>query len=63
MVEVWLVGIEGGVRSKENDIRLRDVVVSKPTGTFEGVIQYDSGKTVQEGRFARTVSLATQRLP
>ena len=34
-----------------------DVVVSKPTTTFGGVIQYDFGKTVQSGRFARTGSL------
>jgi nucleoside phosphorylase len=52
-----LVGIGGGVPSKENDIRLGDVVVSSPTGTSEGVIQYDFGKTVQEGRFIRTGSL------
>jgi hypothetical protein len=31
-----MVGIGGGVPSKENDIRLWDVVVSKPTGTFGG---------------------------
>ena len=44
--------------SKENDIRLGDIVVSKPTGQFGGVIQYDFGKTVQEGRFNRTRSLS-----
>jgi nucleoside phosphorylase len=32
-------------------------VVSKPTATFGGVIQYDFGKTVQKGRFERTGSL------
>jgi nucleoside phosphorylase len=52
-----MVGIGGGVPSEENDIRLGDVVVSKPTGTFGGVIQYDFGKTMQEGRFTRTGSL------
>jgi nucleoside phosphorylase len=52
-----MVGIGGGVPSKEHDIRLGDVVVSKPTGTFGGVIQYDFGKTVQEGKFTRTGSL------
>jgi nucleoside phosphorylase len=51
------VGIGGGVPSEENDIRLGDVVVSKPTGQSGGVIQYDFGKTVQEGRFERTGSL------
>jgi nucleoside phosphorylase len=52
-----MVGIGGGVPSEEHDIRLGDVVVSKPTGTFGGVIQYDFGKTVQEGKFIRTGSL------
>jgi nucleoside phosphorylase len=52
-----MVGIGGGVPSEENDIRLGDVVVSQPTGTSGGVIQYDFGKTVQEGRFERTGSL------
>jgi nucleoside phosphorylase len=52
-----MVGIGGGVPSHDHDIRLGDVVVSKPSGTFGGVIQYDFGKTVQEGRFTRTGSL------
>jgi len=54
---VLMVGIGGGVPSQENDIRLGDVVVSKPTAMFGGVIQYDFGKTVQEGRFEQTGSL------
>ncbi len=34
-----LVGIEGGIPSEdEDDIRLGDIVVSKPTATFEGVV-------------------------
>jgi nucleoside phosphorylase len=49
-----MVGIGGGVPSEENNMRLGDVVVSKPTGTFGGVIQYDFGKTVQDGKFMRT---------
>ncbi len=49
-----MVGIGGGVPSGEHDIRLGDVVVSKPEGISGGVIQYDFGKTVQEGRFVRT---------
>src|SRR5579859_6994761 len=52
-----MVGIGGGVPSEENDIRLGDVVVSKPTRRSGGVIQYDFGKTMQEGRFDRTGSL------
>jgi nucleoside phosphorylase len=52
-----IAGIRGGVPSEENDIRLGDIVVSKPTGTSGGIIQYDFGKTVQDGRFTRTGSL------
>lgn len=49
-----MVGIGGGVPSKEADIRLGDVVVSKPTRDFGGVVQYDFGKTVENGHFERT---------
>jgi len=48
-----MVGIGGGVPSQHADIRLGDVVVSKPTGVFSGVVQYDYGKTIQEGKFER----------
>ncbi|KAN0080626.1 wd-repeat protein [Elaphomyces granulatus] len=49
-----MVGIGGGVPTKEADIRLGDVVVSKPTEDFGGVVQYDFGKTVGQGVFERT---------
>ncbi|KAN0070729.1 hypothetical protein V8E54_010894 [Elaphomyces granulatus] len=49
-----MVGIGGGVPSTNNDIRLGDVVVSKPTGAFGGVVQYDYGKTVASGVFQQT---------
>src|SRR5271155_5806896 len=54
-----LVGVGGGIPDVENgiDVRLGDVVVSQPSGTSGGVIQYDFGKTVQEGQFERTGSL------
>ncbi|EER27057.1 ankyrin repeat containing protein [Coccidioides posadasii C735 delta SOWgp] len=39
-----MVGIGGGVPSTKEDTRLGDVVVSKPTATSGGVIQYDLGK-------------------
>ena len=39
---------------KDADIRLGDVVVSKPTGDFGGVVQYDFGKTVARGVFERS---------
>ncbi|KAJ0423596.1 nucleoside phosphorylase domain-containing protein [Aspergillus carlsbadensis] len=43
-----MVGIGGGAPTLEADIRLGDVVVSKPTGTSGGVIQYDYGKTTAD---------------
>ncbi|QKX63759.1 uncharacterized protein TRUGW13939_10930 [Talaromyces rugulosus] len=46
-----MVGIGGGVPGKNNDIRLGDVVVSKPAGKHSGVIQYDYGKAVQGSQF------------
>ncbi|KAK6345581.1 hypothetical protein TWF718_007492 [Orbilia javanica] len=52
-VELYLlVGIAGGIPTLR-DIRLGDVVVSKPEGSFNGVVQYDFGKTVQDGSFKR----------
>jgi nucleoside phosphorylase len=51
-----MVGIGGGVPSEEADIRLGDVVVSKPHKKHGGVVQYDSGKTTPSG-FERTGSL------
>ncbi len=52
-----MVGIGGGVPSRENDIRLGDVVVSKPAKKHPGVLQFDLGKTVREGKFEHTGSL------
>ena len=49
-----MVGIGGGVPSTNDDIRLGDVVVSKPTGTWGGVVQYDYGKTIASGEFQQT---------
>ncbi|PGH10399.1 hypothetical protein GX51_00157 [Blastomyces parvus] len=52
-----MVGVGGGVPGENYDLRLGDVVVSKPTGSSSGVIQYDYGKTLQNGRIHRTGSL------
>jgi nucleoside phosphorylase len=54
-----LVGIGGGVPGDEDeyDIRLGDVVVSQPTDTFGGVVQYDLGKKLADGSFKRTGQL------
>jgi len=50
------VGIGGGIPTHKNDIRLGDVVVSKPRGPFAGVIQYDFGKH-NDGQFRRVGTL------
>ena len=54
-----LVGIGGGVPVKTDRgmIRLGHVVVSEPTGTHSGAVQYDHGKA-KEGHFERKGSLA-----
>lgn len=57
-----LVGIGGGIPGKhgDNDIRLGDVVVSKPNDQFGGVVQYDRGKHLESGCFHRTGYLSKQ---
>ena len=44
-----LVGIGSGVPAQGNDIRLGDIVVSVPSGTHPGVVQYDFGKQNHDG--------------
>ena len=51
-----MVGIGGGVPIKQADIRLGDVVVSRPHQTHGGVVQYDFGKATASG-FERTGNL------
>jgi hypothetical protein len=50
-----LVGTREGVPGDEggDDIRLGHVVVSQPTDTFGGVVQYDLGKILVDGSFHR----------
>ncbi|KAK9575933.1 hypothetical protein V6Z93_010619 [Aspergillus fumigatus] len=52
-----MVGIGGGAPTAKNDIRLGDVVVSQPRDGFGGVIQYDLGKKLPDGRFQKTGQL------
>ncbi|KAJ0413038.1 hypothetical protein BJY00DRAFT_320196 [Aspergillus carlsbadensis] len=52
-----MVGIGGGVPSRANDIRLGDIVVSRPSGSSGGVVQYDYGKTIYGGQFEHTGTL------
>ncbi|KAL6816932.1 nucleoside phosphorylase domain-containing protein [Trichoderma camerunense] len=49
-----MVGVGGGIPHKT---RLGDVVISCPSGTEPGVVQWDMGKT-EAGQFVRTGSLA-----
>ncbi|KAL4937755.1 hypothetical protein BDV06DRAFT_215643 [Aspergillus oleicola] len=49
-----MVGIGGGAPSLNNDIRLGDIVVSIPSNSQSGVIQYDFGKTIQGQSFQLT---------
>ncbi|KNG83744.1 hypothetical protein ANOM_008494 [Aspergillus nomiae NRRL 13137] len=44
-----MMGIGGGVPSRDTDIRLGDVVVSNPTKGFGGVVQYTTGKPSEGG--------------
>src|SRR5271154_1289560 len=48
-----MVRIGGGIPNPENghDIRLGDIVVSRPEGTFGGVKQHDFEKTTAGGIF------------
>ncbi|KAE8363146.1 purine and uridine phosphorylase [Aspergillus caelatus] len=52
-----MVGIGGGIPSADHDIRLGDVVISYPQGTYGGVVQYDKGKVTAGGGFERAGSL------
>jgi len=53
-----LVGIGSGVPGEEDDdIRLGNVVISKPTATFSGVVQYDMRKVTVGGILRRTGTL------
>ncbi|KAK6336933.1 hypothetical protein TWF718_009722 [Orbilia javanica] len=53
-----MVGIGGGAPVlPRRDIRLGDVVVSQPSPGNGGVLQYDFGKTCQQGEFVQTGAL------
>ncbi|KAN0073087.1 hypothetical protein V8E54_009201 [Elaphomyces granulatus] len=57
-----MVGVGGGAPSNPSDdpckdIRLGDVVVSNPEDNCGGVLQYDFGKTIKDGKFIQTGSL------
>lgn len=48
-----MVGIGGAIPNQSIDIRLGDIVISRPEGTDPGVIQYDTGKEIQGKSFQR----------
>lgn len=48
-----MVGIAGGVPDTKEDIRLGDVVVSKSTAGWPGVVQYDVNRERMECQFVR----------
>jgi nucleoside phosphorylase len=52
-----MVGIAGGVPSVDTDIRLGDVIISQPQRCNGGVVQYDFGKVLADGKFFRAGSL------
>ncbi|KAF4923568.1 hypothetical protein CGCVW01_v004598 [Colletotrichum viniferum] len=52
-----MVGLGGGCPSEAHDIRLGDVVVSKPGKNDGGVVQFDFGRTVANGQFIRNGAL------
>lgn len=52
-----MVGIGGGAPSKKADIRLGDVVISRPSDALSGVVHYDFGRVINGGAFERTGSL------
>ncbi|KAJ4245829.1 hypothetical protein NW762_013953 [Fusarium torreyae] len=51
---VLLVGVGGGMPSREVDVRLGDIVVSISSDGLPAVIQYDYGKEVSNGVFTTT---------
>ncbi|KAL4865884.1 hypothetical protein BDV12DRAFT_142006 [Aspergillus spectabilis] len=52
-----MAGIDGGAPSRTDDIRLRDIIVGLSRRGGSDVIQYDFGKTVQDGKLLITSSL------
>ena len=45
-----LVGIAGGIPSSKNDVRLGDLVVSRPSANHSGTIKYDFEKVIQNSQ-------------
>lgn len=58
-----MVGIGGGAPSAAHDIRLGDIVVSRPEGCHGGVIQHDMGKINEDGKIHLIGSLNSPPKP
>ena len=52
-----LVGIGGGVPGENIDIRIGDIAVSFPNGSYNGVVEYLKRKVHPNGRFENTGAL------
>ena len=59
-----MVGVCGGVwrKDKDKDVRLGDVIVSKPEGNYGGIVRFGAGKEEIEG-FKPGVSTHTKNFP
>jgi hypothetical protein len=58
-----MVGIGGGLPNAKDDIRLGDVVVSKPDSLNGGILQYDKGKcTIDEFKCTGFLNAPPERL-
>ena len=53
----WVFGIAVGVWSRKDEICLGDVIISQPTWTHGGLVQWDFRKTGNGGKLWRTSSL------
>ncbi|KDN60488.1 putative null [Colletotrichum sublineola] len=49
-----MVGIRGGALTPEYNIRLGDIVISRPRDGKSSVLQYDFSKTIQSQAFQQT---------
>lgn len=52
-----MVGVGGGVPYTKEDVRLGDIVVSRPAASRPGIIQYDLGKKLARDQFISTGAL------
>lgn len=56
---ILMVGIGSGAPSDLHDIRLGDIVVSQPTRTSSGMVQYNFGEAMAEDGYIQTVAVGS----